>query len=61
MELLWFLLGLILLLVGAEALVKGASGVALSVGISPLVVGLTVVACWAFALRAGTAPEEDAR
>jgi cation:H+ antiporter len=44
MELLLFLLGLVLLVVGAEALVRGASRLALSVGISPLVVGLTVVA-----------------
>lgn len=39
-----FLLGLVLLVVGAEALVRGASRLAASVGISPLVVGLTVVA-----------------
>lgn len=39
-----FLLGLIVLLVGAEALVRGASKLALDLGISPLVVGLTVVA-----------------
>jgi cation:H+ antiporter len=37
-------LGLVLLVVGAEALVAGASRLAESVGISPLVVGLTVVA-----------------
>jgi cation:H+ antiporter len=36
--------GLVALVVGAEALVRGASKLALSVGISPLVVGLTVVA-----------------
>ena len=36
--------GLCLLAVGAEALVRGASRLALSLGISPLVVGLTVVA-----------------
>ncbi len=36
--------GLVLLVVGAEALVRGASRLALAVGISPLVVGLTVVA-----------------
>ena len=39
-----FLGGLALLVVGAELLVKGASRVAASFGISPLVVGLTVVA-----------------
>jgi cation:H+ antiporter len=36
--------GLVLLLVGAEALVRGASRIAAAVGISPLVIGLTVVA-----------------
>ncbi len=41
---LWFLLGLAALVVGAEALVRGASRLAVSWGISPLVVGLTVVA-----------------
>jgi cation:H+ antiporter len=44
MNVLFFVLGLVLLIVGAEALVRGASRLALSVGISPLVVGLTVVA-----------------
>jgi len=44
MSLLWFVLGLVALVVGAEALVRGASRLALSFGISPLVVGLTVVA-----------------
>ncbi|HEY1042608.1 MAG TPA: calcium/sodium antiporter [Telluria sp.] len=44
MNVLLFLLGLALLVVGAEALVRGASRLALSIGISPLVVGLTVVA-----------------
>lgn len=39
-----FLLGLITLVVGAELLVRGASRLAVSFGISPLVVGLTVVA-----------------
>ena len=36
--------GFALLLVGAEALVRGASALALRFGLSPLVVGLTVVA-----------------
>ena len=40
----WVVLGLILLYYGAEWLVKGSSELALRVGISPLVVGLTVVA-----------------
>jgi cation:H+ antiporter len=39
-----FLVGGVLLVAGAELLVRGASGVAGAVGISPLVVGLTVVA-----------------
>lgn len=38
------LVGLVLLVAGAEALVRGAAKLAASVGISPLVVGLTVVA-----------------
>ena len=37
-------LGLALLVAGGEALVRGASRIAVGVGISPLVVGLTVVA-----------------
>ena len=44
MSLLLFLGGLAALIVGAEALVRGASRLALSFGVSPLVVGLTVVA-----------------
>jgi cation:H+ antiporter len=36
--------GLVLLIVGGELLVRGASKLAVSLGISPLVVGLTVVA-----------------
>lgn len=39
-----FLVGLGLLIVGAELLVKGASRMATAAGVSPLVVGLTVVA-----------------
>jgi len=38
------LLGLILLFIGTEGLIKGSSALALRFGISPLVVGLTVVA-----------------
>lgn len=41
---LYLLSGLVLLIVGGEALVRGASRLALSLGISPMVVGLTVVA-----------------
>lgn len=40
---LWFAIGLVALVIGAELLVRGASKLALSFGISPLVVGLTVV------------------
>ena len=40
----WFLAGLVLLVVGAEGLVRGASRLAAAVGLSPLVIGLTVVA-----------------
>ncbi len=44
MNILIFLGGLFLLIIGANALVRGASKLALSFGISPLVVGLTIVA-----------------
>ena len=44
MHFLWLLGGLALLYYGAEWLVDGASRIALRLGISPLVVGLTVVA-----------------
>lgn len=44
MTLVSFVLGLTLLIVGAEFLVRGAAKLALTFGISPLVVGLTVVA-----------------
>jgi cation:H+ antiporter len=40
----FLLLGLLLLVAGAELLVRGASRLALRFGISPLVIGLTVVA-----------------
>lgn len=40
----WLILGLVLLYFGAEFLVKGAKEISLRLGISPLVVGLTVVA-----------------
>jgi cation:H+ antiporter len=39
-----FVFGLVLLITGAELLVRGASKIAASVGVSPLVIGLTVVA-----------------
>lgn len=38
------ILGVILLVIGAESLVRGASRMASMVGVSPLVIGLTVVA-----------------
>ncbi|MFN3594703.1 MAG: calcium/sodium antiporter [Thiobacillaceae bacterium] len=44
MTLFFFALGLCALILGAELLVRGASRLALTFGISPLVVGLTVVA-----------------
>ena len=44
MNLLLFVGGLITLVLGANLLVRGASKLALSFGVSPLVVGLTVVA-----------------
>lgn len=44
MTILLFITGLILLIFGAEALVRGASRLANAIGISPLVIGLTVVA-----------------
>jgi cation:H+ antiporter len=44
MNLLLFVGGLVLLVLGANTLVRGASKLALSFGISPLVVGLTIVA-----------------
>ena len=44
MNMLMFFGGLILLVIGANLLVRGASRLALSFGISPLVVGLTIVA-----------------
>ncbi len=44
MTILLFIAGLVLLIVGAEALVRGSSRLAAALGISPLVIGLTVVA-----------------
>lgn len=44
MALLLFLSGLVFLVVGAEALVRGSSRLASAIGISPIVIGLTVVA-----------------
>ena len=44
MTILMFIAGLVALVAGAELLVRGASKLAFSFGISPLVVGLTIVA-----------------
>jgi len=44
MEIILFIIGLALLIIGAEALVRGASRLAAMLNISPLVIGLTVVA-----------------
>lgn len=44
MLILLFITGLAFLILGAEALVRGASRLAAAVGISPLIIGLTVVA-----------------
>lgn len=44
MDILWLILGLVLILVGANALTDGASAIARRWGVSDLVVGLTVVA-----------------
>ena len=43
-SILLLILGLLILTLGAELLVRGASGLALRCGLTPLVVGLTVVA-----------------
>ena len=44
MTIVLFIIGIVLLIFGAELLVRGASRLAASVGISPLVIGLTIVA-----------------
>ncbi|MCE2792771.1 MAG: calcium/sodium antiporter [Blastopirellula sp.] len=44
LTLIWLVFGLVVLTIGAEFLVRGSSRLAVGVGISPLVVGLTVVA-----------------
>lgn len=43
-DIIWLIVGLVLILVGANALTDGASSIAKRMGISDLVVGLTVVA-----------------
>lgn len=42
---LFILAGLVVLVLGAESLVRGAASLALRMGVSALVVGLTIVAC----------------
>lgn len=44
LDIILFIVGLIILYYGAEWLVKGSSGLARSLGLSPLVIGLTIVA-----------------
>ncbi|MEZ5463974.1 MAG: calcium/sodium antiporter [Lysobacteraceae bacterium] len=39
----WFVLGLVLLVLGADSFVKGAGGIALKLGIRPFVVGMVLV------------------
>jgi cation:H+ antiporter len=43
-DLLWIALSLVLLFIGAEGLVRGSASLALRLGLTPLVIGLTVVA-----------------
>ena len=65
MPIVWFFLGLVVLVVGAELLVRGASRLAASFGISSLVVGLTVVAFgtsapeFAVSIQSGLAGQSD--
>ncbi|MEW4568280.1 calcium/sodium antiporter [Tautonia sp. JC769] len=62
---LWFVIGLIALVAGAEVFVRGASALAAALRISPLVIGLTVVAFGtsapelAVSLQAGYAGQAD--
>jgi cation:H+ antiporter len=44
MTIVYFIAGLVFLVIGAELLVRGASRLAAALGIAPLVIGLTVVA-----------------
>jgi len=63
--LVFFLAGTALLIAGAEILVRGASRLASAIGVSPLVIGLTVVAFGtsspelAVSLRASVGGEPD--
>ena len=44
MDFLWLIIGLALILIGANALTDGAASIAKRFPISPLVIGLTIVA-----------------
>jgi len=44
LQLVWISVSLVLLFVGAESLVRGSSAIAIRAGLSPLMVGLTIVA-----------------
>ncbi len=44
MDIVWLIVGLVLILVGANALTDGASAIARRMGVSDLIIGLTVVA-----------------
>ena len=43
MDIVWLIVGLVLILAGANGLTDGASAIARRMGVSDLVVGLTVV------------------
>jgi cation:H+ antiporter len=43
MHIFWLLVGLVLLTVGGEALVRGALAAARRIGVSPLLAGLVIV------------------
>jgi cation:H+ antiporter len=65
LEISFFIAGLFLLIGGADLLVRGASKLAVQIGMSPLVIGLTVVAFGtsapelAIGLQSGSAGEMD--
>jgi len=44
LSVIFLIIGLVILIVGAEGMVRGASAIAKKLGISPLVIGLTIVA-----------------
>jgi len=65
MTMIWFVAGVVLLISGAELLVRGASNLAARFGISKLIIGLTVVSLgtsapeFAVSLQAGFAGQTD--